>query len=273
MTPVTGKTLVMAGTSLNIRVDGEDDITISFTDTSPITYAQAASIITSQSAGRFRSYVDGEGRVVLLGTKPGTGAVLEIVGGDAAPLLGFSLVSPGNMATGRDSRVGLLTGKQQYQFTDLRGSKKFFYRTRYRNTNNHAVSEFSPGFCVGQALGVGPGNVVCGYVDLVGIDGRPLANQMVQVYAPVQTSLVEGKLVSGPRQVRTTDANGHAEFTLVRGVKYTVSITGTDLVREIVAPTNDEVKMFSLFEKTVGTQDDMFTVDRPELVYAERRTL
>lgn len=270
--PVTGRTVVLAGTQLLIRVDDADDLVIIFSNPLPVTYAQAAADITAQSAGRFRAYVDGEGRVVIYGMRPGTGAVLEITGGDAAPLLGLPTLSPENIAFGRDAHIGLISKQQQYVFTDLRGSKKFFYRTRFINTTTRAVSEFSTSFSVGQALGISPSNVVCGYIELVGTDGRPLANQLVQVYAPTQTSLVEGKLVTGPRQALLTDINGHVEFTLVRGVKYTVSVTGTDLVREVVAPTDPAVKIFSLFEKTVGVQDDLFTVDRPALIYAERRT-
>jgi hypothetical protein len=270
--PVSGRQVVLGGTQLLIRVDMVDDLVISFADSNPVTYAQAADTITAQSAGRFRAYVDATGKIVVMGVRPGTSAALEITGGDAAPLLGLPTTSPENTAFGRDAHIGLMSKQQQYVFTDMRGSKAYFYRTRFLNTVNHAVSGFSTSFSVGQALGISPTNVVCGYVELVGTDGRPLANQLVQVYAPTQTNLVEGKLVTGPRQARMTDVNGYAEFTMVRGVGYTVSITGTDLVREFVAPTDPNVKIFSLFEKTIGKQSDLFTVVRPALVYAERRT-
>lgn len=272
-TPVQGRQVLLRGMQLLIRVDDTDDITITFSNVNPVTYASAAATITSQSAGRFRAYVDPSGKLVLVGTRPGTGAVLEVTGGDAAPLLGLPTTSPDNIAFGRDAHIGLVSKQQQYVFTDMRGSKTYFYRTRFINTVTRAVSEFSTSFSVGQALGISPANVVCGYLDLVGTDGRPLGNQLVQVYAPTQTNLVEGKLVTGPRQALFTDINGHAEFTLVRGVKYTVSITGTDLVRELVAPTDTTVKLFSLFEKSAGVQDDLFTAVRPDIIYAERRTL
>lgn len=273
VTVVSGRQVLLGGLQLLVRVDAVDDFVITFSDTGLISYAAAAAVITSQSAGRFRAYVDGTGSLVLVGMRPGTGAVLEVTGGDAAPLLGLPTTSPDNIAYGRDAHIGLVSRQQQYVFTDLRGSKTYFYRTRFINTVTQAVSEFSTSFSVGQALGISPTNVICGYLDLVGTDGRPLGNQLVQVYAPTQTSLIEGKLVTGPRQALHTDINGHVEFTLIRGVKYTVSVTGTDLVREVLAPVDASVKMFSLFEKSVGVQDDLFTAVRPDIIYAERRTL
>lgn len=271
-TPVVGRQVQLNGLQLLLNVDGTTDYVVSFSTPGYESFQQATQDITAQGAGAFTAYVDGNGNVVLVGTHPGTGASLQITGGDAAPLLGLPTLSPDNLAYGRDAHITLVKGNNQYVFTDQKGSKQYFYRTRFLNATTRSVSEFSPPFSVGQALGINPANVVHGYIELVATDGRPLANQLVQVYAPTQTSLVEGKLVSGPRQAKYTDANGYVGFTLVRGVKYTVSITGTDLVREFTAPTDPTVKNFSPFDKTVGFQDDLFTVDRPPLVYAERRS-
>jgi hypothetical protein len=271
--PVTGRQVLLQGTQLLLKVDGVDDLVVTFSTPGAVSYAAAAGTITTQGAGRFSAYVDGDGKVILLGTRPGTGAVLEVTGGDAAPLLGLPLHGPENIAYGRDAHIGLIPGQQQYLFTDLRGSKRYYYRTRFFNAQTLATSEFSTAFSVNQSLGISPANVVFGFVALVGTDGRPLVNQLVQVYAPTQSQLIEGKLVTGPRQARFTDVNGYVAFTLVRGVQYVVSVTGTDLVRNIQAPTDPTITMFSLFEKSIGLQDDLFTVDRPPLVYAEARTL
>lgn len=267
----TGPDVYIDGLGLNVRVDDEEDFVVTFSGPDPVTYAAAAAQVTAQGAGRFTAYLTELADFVLQGTRPGTGAQLEVTGGDAAPLLGLAIDPPENYGRGKDARLTLVSGKEEYDFTDLLGSKKYYYKTRFRNSTTNAVSEFSTAFSVGQALGVSPANIVCGYLDLVKSDGRPLANQLVQVYAPVQTALVEEKLVTGARQAKVTDVNGHIEFTLVRGVSYTVSITGTDIVREIRAPTDTSVKLFNLLKE--GLEDDAFTVQVPNIVYAERRTL
>jgi len=268
-----GRDVVIVGSALQMRVDGTEDILIVFTGTDPLNYGECATQVTDQSAGRLRSYVTSTGVFVVETVKCGTGAVLEVIGGDAAPLLGLSTESPDNVSTGRDSRINLIRGTEEYFFTDLRGSKNYYYRTRFRNRNTLAVSEFSLPFDVRHAPGVSTENLVCGYLDLVRGDGRPLGNQQVKVYNPLIGELVEGKLVTGPQQTKLTDQNGHVEFNLVRGVRYTIAVTGTDLVREIVAPTDTAVKLFPLLGENIGTTDDVFKVQVPTIVYAERRTL
>lgn len=271
VTPPTGPSVYIVGSSLLLRVDDEQDFQVTFSGTDPITFADAAAQVSSIGGSRFRAYLTEDADFVVEGVRPGTGAQLEVTGGDAAPLLELAIDRPESYGRGHDARLTLVAGKEQYDFTDPLGSKSYYYKTRFRNSRTNAVSEFSTPFAVGQALGITPANIVVGYLDLVRSDGRPLANQMVQVYAPVQTKLVEDKLVTGARQAKNTDVNGHVEFTLVRGISYTISITGTDIVREIVAPTDLDKKLFNLLED--GLSDDAFTVQVPDIVFAERRTL
>ena len=271
--PVAGKQLQLAGTQLLLRVDGTYDVAVSFNAPGYAALAQAASEITAQSGGLLRAYVDATGLLVLVGIRPGSAASLEITGGDAAALLGLPTVRPDSLAYGRDAHLRLLPGVQQYTFQDFRGSRSYFYRTRLIDTVTGSQGAFSLPFIASQGLGITQSNVMQGFVDLVGIDGRPLVGQLVQVYARTQPALVEGKLVTGSQQVRTTDTQGRAQFTLVRGVQYTVSISGTDLSRGVLAPTDPSVTAFNLLAGAVGVQDDLFTVDRPPMEYAERRSL
>jgi hypothetical protein len=269
--PSFSPSVYIAGLKLNVRVDDEEDFVITFAGPDPTSYATAVTEVIDQGAGRLRAYLTDEADFVIEGVRPGNGAQLEVTGGDAAVLLGLSIDSPENYGRGRDARMTLVRGKEQYEFTDLLGSKDYYYKTRFRNSTTNAVSDFSTAFSAGQTLGVSPVNIVCGYLDLVRSDGRPLANQLVQVYASVQTTLVEEKLVTGARQVRLTDVNGHIEFNLVRGVSYTISITGTDIVREVMAPTDSSVKLFNMLKD--GIEDDAFKVQVPDIITAERRSL
>jgi hypothetical protein len=270
---VTGRSIVLQGEQLLLRVDDIDDFVVTFTTAGTVTYAEAATEISSQGANRFSAYVDGTGAMVLTGIKPGIGASLQITGGSAATLLGLPLTPPESIAHGKDANIALIPDQQQYVFVDLRGSRTCFYRTRFINTQTLVMSDLSAPFNARQTMGVSPLNLVCGYAELVGTDGKPIYNQLVQVYAPAQHQLVDGKLVAAARQAKLTDENGYVSFTLVRGVRYTLSIANTDLARVIVAPVDPTISTFSLFDPTIGLQDDLFKVDRPNLIYAEKMTL
>ncbi len=269
--PVTGASISIDGLTLNLRIDEKDDFVVTFG--TPATLSDAAAEVTAQGNNRFRAYVDEDGVFVVETTLVGTSATIRVTGGDAVSQLGLTANEPDNFNFGRDARINLMLGREEYLFTDNKGSKKFFYRTRFRNRTTAAVSEFSQAFNVGAILGVSPPNVVCGFLDLVRGDGGPLSGQQVKVFNPLKGELVENKLVTGPEQVKLTDKNGHVEFNLVRGTRYTVAITGTNVVRDIVAPTDPDTKIFPLLGEDVGTQDDVFKVQVPDIITAERRTL
>jgi hypothetical protein len=276
--PIDGPEVVAAGTTLLLRLDDREDAVIPMPGPDPMSYADAAAAITALGTGRFKAYVTqrlttGEVLLVLEGIRPGTGAVLEVMGGDAAPLFGLPTELPMSQGVGRDARINILQGKTSYQFVDQRGTKDSYYRTRFFNRVTYEASEFSQASAVTQAMGLSQASIVVGYLDLVQSDGRPLSNRRVSVYSPTRGNLVENKLVTGPPDTKLTDKNGSVQFTLVRGVKYTVAISGTDIVREIVAPEDPTVKLFPLLGADVGTTDDVFKVQVPEIVYAERRSL
>lgn len=272
-TPVTGRSVVIVGLTLQLRVNEQDDLVITFTGADPLTYSDAASQITAQGKTKVRSYVDEDGLLVIETTEPGTGAVLRIVGGEAAPLLGLSIDEPDSLAFGRDARISLRDGVESYLFTDVRGSDAYFYKTRFRNKTTQGVSELSQPFSSGQALGLTSASIACGTLCLVGLDGKPLNNIEVSVYNAFRGDLVEGKLVSESSQRKITDSNGRVEFFLVRGTKLTVAISGTSIVRDIVVPTDPSVLIFPLLGADPGTGDDHWKVQVPDLVYAERRSL
>ena len=269
--PVVGAAINIDGLTLLVRIDEKDDFVVSFS--TPTTLSAAAAEVTAQGRNRFRAYVDEDGKFILETTMVGTGATLRVTGGDAALRLGLSTETPDDFNFGRDARLNLCLGREEYLFTDIKGSKLYYYRTRFRNRTTQATSEFSQAFGVGAILGITPANVVCGYLDLVTGSGSPLSGQQVKVFNPLKGELLEGKLVTGREQVKLTDKNGHVEFNLVRGTRYTIAITGTTIVRDIIAPVDDATKVFPLLGEHVGTQDDIFKVQVPDIVYAGRRSL
>lgn len=271
--PVTGRSVVIVGKTLQVRVGEAQDLVLVFTGTDPLTFAECASQITAQGQTKLLSYVDEDGLLVIETTEPGTGAVLRILESEAAPLLGLPIEEPDCLAFGRDARIPIKLGTESYLFTDLRGSDAYWYKTRFRNRVNLAVSEFSQPFSLGHALGISAANIACGVLDLVDTNGKPLPNKEVVVYNTYQGDLVEEKFVAGHGEARLTDSNGHVEFTLVRGAHMTVVISGTDIARNIIVPTDGDVSIFKLLDPDVSTQDDNFVVQIPSIVYAERRSL
>lgn len=272
-TPVAGAFVVASGKTLQLKVNETDDLVVTITGVDPLTYGQVATQVTAQGQLRVRAYVASDGTFVVETTEPGTGAILRVVGGDVAALVGLPMTEPEGLAYGRDARLALKRGVEEYLFTDVRGSTAYFYKTRFRNRITQAVSEFSHPFSVGQALGISSENIVCGYVDLVDVSGRPLAYRMVSVHNRFQGELVENKFIAGRDETKLTDTCGHASFTLVRGCTATVAISGTDVARDILVPTDPTVKTFNLLDPDVGTGEDVFKVQVPDIIYAERRSL
>jgi hypothetical protein len=271
--PVDGASVIISGEVLQFLVNEQDTYVVTISGVDPLTFAEVAAQVVAQGQGRLDSYVDSNGVFVVETTEPGTGAILRVEETDGAAVLALPTSEPECLAYGRDARISLKTGTEEYLFTDVRGDSTYWYKTRFRNKLTQAVSEFSQPYSVGQALGISRANIVCGQLDLVGLDGKPVAYREVSVYPSNLGELIEDKLVVGPSQLRATDSNGHVEFLLVRGSTVTVAISGTSIVRDIEVPTDATVSVFGLLEASVGPVDDVFVVNRPDIVYASRRSL
>ena len=269
--PVVGPSFYLATELLQLRVNENTNIDITFSGPNPVTASGAAAQLNGVSAGRLHAYVDATGTFVLETTEPGTTAMLRVVGGGAAALLGLPMDEPDSFAYGKDPRISLDVGTEEYTITDTHGSSEYFYKTRFRNRLTGALSAFSQPYSTGQVLGVTAASVVVGYVDLVDLGGKPLANRSVSIYNMFQPGLVEGKFVASGQEDRLTDVVGHVEFTLVRGTAIRVAIAGTDISRGITVPTDTAVKRFNLLSPSVGT-DDAFVVQVPQVEYAHRRS-
>lgn len=274
-TPVSGGSVVVVGKTLEFRLneDEDTDITVTLTGTDPLTLSDVASQIIAQSDTKLHSYVDEDANLIVETTEPGTRAILRVLETDGAVIVGLPVEEPESLSYGRDARIPLLVGTTRYSFSDIRGSTTYYYKTRFQNRNTGAYSEFSPPFSVSQATGVSSSSTVCGQLDLIGLDGRPLANRAVTVYNKFRADQVEGKLIAGGPVVHVTDNNGHVEFTLVRGSLITVAISGTNIVRDIEVPTDSSVSIFNLLDPTVSPTDDVWVVNTPNIIYAERRSL
>ncbi len=265
---VAGLSVNLVGKKLELVVNELDTIETTFTGSDPLTYAQAATQIVAQGLGRLRAWVDMGGKLVVETTEPGTAATLRAVSSDAAILLG--LPTDGTIAYGKEARIQL-AGADRYNFSDKAGSTRYFYKTRYRNRATNTVSEYSPVYQA-QSARVDADNLVLGYLDLVDLMGMPLAGVEVSLRAPFIGALVEGKLVAGNDEMKKTDADGHVEFTLMRGQTYSLAIGGTNIMKEIVTPTDKRVTSFLLVDADFATQDDYFRARIPQIPTMARRS-
>jgi hypothetical protein len=280
--PPTGASVIIVGKDLVVRVneDEENEITITFTGVDPLTFSECATQVNTAATG-VNAYVADDGTFVLETDQAGSAATLRVMESDGAALLGLPQSDPEDLdaspptsfATGKEARIQLSLNVEQYVFTDYRGSDANYYKTRFINTLSGGTSEFSQAFGVGAAPGISTANLACGQATLAGLDGKPARNVEVTVYNGFQGELVEDHFVAESQQSKLTDDNGRVEFLLVRGLRCTVAIGNTNVVRDIVVPTDTTVNVFDLLGADVSTGEDVFKVQVPNIITAERRSL
>jgi hypothetical protein len=261
---VAGRMAMLVGKDLILEVDGVQ-LAIVFSGTDPLHYGTAALQVTAQGQARVIAYVTTTGVFVLQSTTLGRYARLQVLGGEAAAILGL----PSYLAHGLEARLVLLEGTDRYTFVDPWGSKEHFYKVRFRNSSTGATSEFSQCFPGTKRLGLEPERLARGIIALVTVTGEPLINQKVQVHLEPVGTLIDEKLVAGSDQIGMTNEEGRCEFLLPRGLKVSVSVAGTGIFRTITVPDRDT---FHLLDPDIA-DEDIFKVRVPELVMAERRTL
>jgi hypothetical protein len=267
----TGPSTALVGKSIMFLINGTTPLTVTFTGTDPTSFGTAATQINAQSDDLLFAFV--VNNILVVQTKaPGAGVYLQVVGGDAAPLLGLQTREPGNTAFGMDARIPLVHTVQNYVYTDVNGSPDFWYKTRFYNSVSNVASDYSLPFKGRSLTSVGSQNLVLAYVNLVDMQGNGKQNQSILLFNRFAGTQVDGSTVVGDPINRLTDGNGYAEFLIVRGTKFTVAVSGTDLVRDITAPTDPTVQSFDLLDPAYGS-NDLFNVQVPKIDYAVRRSL
>lgn len=267
----TGPSAILVGKTLKFLIDELVPVSVTFTGTDPLNYGQAATQIQTQSNGLLTAFVLGAALIVQT-TEPGVKATLRCVGGDPAPLLGLATTEPSSLAFGRDARIVLKQGEQNYGFTDPNGSTSYFYKARFVNSFTGATNDFSlPVQGVVQS-GLDISNLVRCYIDVVDMTGAAVAGQELRIYNEFNGQQVQGKVITGGSVTKLTDSQGHAEVFLARGALVSVSISGTPLARQVTVPTDPAVESLNLLAAASG-QDDLFDVQTPQIPFAVRRTL
>ena len=267
----TGPSVTIVGKTLNIRVQEDVDVPITFTGTDPLFYNQAATQIVAQGLGLLTAYVVA-GTLVIETVKVGGAAILRVVGGDAAAILGLPYTEPGSLAFGREARISLALNKEAYSFTDQNGSADYYYRTRFYNSAEGTFSDFSEAFNAQAVSGVTVDSTVIAYTAIVDTQGKVSSNLPVLLHSKNRGARVEGVTAIGGDVQQYTDDDGRVQFTLVRGQQYTVAIGGTDIVRDFTAPIDPTILSFDMFDVNYSS-DDAFNVQKPNITFAARRSI
>lgn len=265
----TGGNLNIVGKKLEFEVNDTLLFSHVLTGTDPLTKQECADQLQAAFPAYVDAYVDATGQFVLETVGIGHLAALKVLAGDAAALLNLPV---DELARGKDVRVALLPGVESYSFTDPYGKPEYYYKTRLYNELDRSVTEFSNPITGKVRTAVMPERIAIGYVQLVGLDGRALQHQEVQVHSSFSSTILDGYTVTGGTQRTLTNENGYAEFVLLRGTKIDVALPGTALVQQVTVPTDAAVTKFNLFDPAYGN-NDAFAVQRVDFPYAERRTL
>lgn len=273
--PVTGPSIFITGKTLQLEVNGQQSAQLgfSFVGNDPRTLADVALQLTLHGAPYIRAYVSTEQRLVIETVYKSSNILLHVIPNDAASILALPLELPDSLARGKDARIALIQNVNTYRYTDTFGVPGALYKTRFRNSFSNVTSEFGQPFTSESTIGVSSSALVVGYVALVDNEGKFLVGREVSVRSPFNGTLVgsAGKLVVGNDVMRRTDVAGRVEFTLVRGQRYTLSIAGTTLVKDVTAPTDPAISIFNMVDPAFSEQPDYFKARVPDIPIAERR--
>lgn len=252
---------------------GEKEVTITFTGSDPLTQGDVSAQIEYQGAGLLAALLSDSSPFLLTleSTDVGCKARLEVIGGSAAPILGFSTASPTNRAYGTDARL-VLGSTSAYSFEDPWTKEGCSYKTRLRRDFTGVVSEFSNPVSSNVVHVVTPDKLIRAWLRLVDFQGRPVANRsvMISTKGTVHVLAIDNNLVDFSDQVLYTDVNGYCSLLIMRGVEVTVGIGGTGLVRDVTPPTDPTLEDFNMFDPVYGS-DDAFSVQVPDINLATKR--
>lgn len=247
-----GPLVYLQGKTLDLMHTGVRS-TLTFPDADPYTYKTAAARIEAQHP-HLRAF-HAEGSFYLQSRLAGPHTYLEILGGDAAGVLGLPLHL---RAYGAPARPRLPAGEMVYieDPTSLSG-QRYQYRLSREDTGEYG--DWSAPFFPTDA---DPIETVEAHGVFVDPAGRRLAHQVVTIY-PSDTALPAGVMLGS--MDFAADERGVLKIQLVRGVTYLVVVSGVRRTHRVQVPTDPTITSISLFEGPYSSEVDPYQVQTPEL--------
>lgn len=265
LAPTSGNYSV-AGQTLKIFVDQEPRVDILFTGIGDLTVPQVVDQINTALGASIAS--DEANQLKLTSTTTGTGSKIELLDGGANGTFGFV---DNQRDIGEEAHIPLQAGTSSYTFIDKDGEGGYYYRAQFYNTSTNLSSSDSAPFEGDVGTLISASNLSTGKVDLVDARGIAVEGQEISFYPYHDPLEVEGYQVALTRApiVITTNNAGHAEVTLVRGMRVKVVFEGTSLIRDITIPNATDFDLLT----EMGAAPDPFDVVVPNFPIAFRRTL
>jgi hypothetical protein len=259
----------VVGLTMQLAVDSQAQEDIIFTGVDPL----SVDLVAVQINAVFPGVASDDGGVLRLQSLlTGTQSKLYLPGGGALPVLGFP---DGDRDIGEEQYLYLSPNQSVYNFYDRDGSgtgdQTFFYQAAFYNTGTGLTSEWSDPFEAEPGTAVSAANLSVGTVDLVDARGVTVADQRITFYPSYDALTVEGFAVGIVRQPVSviTNNSGHAEMTLVRGVKGRMVFESTNMIREITVPDADTFDIMAL----MAAAPDPWSPTTPDYPAGIRRTL
>lgn len=240
------------GRTLDLRINGNVDVSVTFTDSDPVTAAQAAVEITNSSV--MLSALDNGGVLEIHNVQSGTNASIEIVGGDAVPFLDMDA---GAGVVGKDQDTVLVAGTHEYFFTDQNSDRDYWYRVEFL----HSITADSTGtgipFPANMTDRVQKSQTIVCFIRISDMGGYAVESRRITFHNHFLPNKVgDGKEWGVFRHAKeiTTDRNGYAEVRMLRGIVVDMSIDGTGFVRKIQIPSTGDI--VDLLDPSLVTADE-----------------
>lgn len=259
--PFTG----LQGAELKIKVDGGSEQTLTFTGLDPFSLAMVIDEFNDGVTGAVASD-DGTGKLKITGSQLGTLGQLELTGGGALTVLGFTT---GDKDNGEDTHIALLTDVDSYEYDDQSGAASYWYRTRFVNTTSGNFSSWSDWIQGDTGAAITATYLIVGKIRLADLDGTALVGQQITIVNVYNPLIVDTYFIAGKSKTIETNGVGLAETTLIMGSILDVIIAGTSFIRRIEVPSTGTE--FDLMDESLVV-DDRFDIQVPDLPSAVRRS-
>jgi hypothetical protein len=252
------------GKTLNLRVNGSVEYTITFASPDPADNVDVAAEINAVAGATLLADDDGSDHLRLRTLATGTGASIEILDdSDAAPYLGLA-----TDAVGQGVDTTLVAGTHEYFLTDQNSDAEFWYRVELYHSVTGDLAELSVPFL--PTVPVIPyAETITGYVQLAGLTGKPDVGRKLAVWnvsIPNRNPSATHGILKQVEEVET-NSDGYAEIRLVRGITVDVNIIGTGFTRRIAVPSSGD--SFDLLDASLVVSDE-FGIQEPDIDYALR---
>ncbi len=252
----------IAEKELSFYLDGsEDPVVVALPDIYPMSLQVIIDAINDAVDEAVASEVPTSTNLLRL-TSPttGTGSSVQVVAGDAATALGLDT----DLVTGKERRIRLITPTTLYAFSDKTGDNAYWYKTRFSNTENADVSDYSTPRQGDVDIVVPADQLVKGFLTLIDGLGRPVVGRRL-IFIPMESKMVVNTtawVIPGfdARIEVATNESGYASANLLQGLKYRVIVEGTTFIREFTTPA--DVTPFDVMT-IVGDVPDPFDIAQP----------